>query len=391
MKKIFKSKRPVFTKKEYDKIHIFHHNDLDGKMSAAVAMNAIREKILCIKNDNNYDLLDYMIRDSIKSIMIDYNIEIDISDIKENDLVLFLDYSFSKKENIDKLHELCDKNIDVIWIDHHETSKRLINENIDLQEKLYGAYINTSYCATYLSWIYFMFNSDQWLSFIRHFNDDSISIPYTIELTNDWDTFAKKDPNSCRFNIGTQFYESTLYDFYGQVNLLIILYQVYYRTFCRNETIELEESSNALVDAIINYGTVIEQFEKGRRKNLYDKYGWEFDLLMRRNNDDGSGYFHTLKGIAMNVKDNSLIFGKDYDNKKYQIYLIYMDDGDKYTCSLYTPFTNTFDMSILAGYFGGGGHKGAAGFTVPSDISIKKRINNTVFPDCSIERNKEEA
>jgi nanoRNase/pAp phosphatase (c-di-AMP/oligoRNAs hydrolase) len=44
----------------------------------------------------------------------------------------------------------------------------------------------------------------------------------------------------------------------------------------------------------------------------------------------------------------------------YPVCIAYVHDGEKFTVSLYST---TVDVSKIAKKFGGGGHKGAAGFT----------------------------
>ena len=72
---------------------------------------------------------------------------------------------------------------------------------------------------------------------------------------------------------------------------------------------------------------------------------------------DGS-YKHILVANLGNA--NSKFFGNRiscYDAVVTQCF-----DGDKWNFSIYSE-DEDFDCSLVARYFGGGGHKGAAGFT----------------------------
>ena len=66
-------------------VHVYHHNDMDGKMSAAYFFNFIK------RYDKSYT------RTIFHSI--DYSVEIDLENIHKNDMVVFLDYSFSNSKN----------------------------------------------------------------------------------------------------------------------------------------------------------------------------------------------------------------------------------------------------------------------------------------------------
>ena len=76
--------------------------------------------------------------------------------------------------------------------------------------------------------------------------------------------------------------------------------------------------------------------------------------------------------VILLYKSNSLIFGEDIYNT-YPICVVFAYDGEYYEYTLYSSDKNV-DCSKIAEKFGGGGHKGAAGFR--SKELVLKRVEN---------------
>ena len=127
-------------------VFIYHHNDMDGKVSGSLCYYYERY-INNIKEDN------------IHLFEIDYEYEFK-EKINPFDIVYFVDYSFSKECNIKFLKKLINNNVEVIWIDHHKSSKELLKNDDQLKSLLElksnaDYVVNTNYCATYLVYKYF--------------------------------------------------------------------------------------------------------------------------------------------------------------------------------------------------------------------------------------------
>lgn len=88
----------------------FYHLDDDGHAAAAVVINFTKNM-----NQENY-------------IEVDYVMPIPIEKIEPGEEVWFVDYSF-KKNTIHYLEELEQMGCIIHWIDHHESSLKLLKEN----------------------------------------------------------------------------------------------------------------------------------------------------------------------------------------------------------------------------------------------------------------------
>ena len=75
------------------------------------------------------------------------------------------------------------------------------------------------------------------------------------------------------------------------------------------------------------------------------------------------------KCLVVNKKSNSWIFGEKYND--YPLVMVWVFNGTKFTYSIFSSNPN-IDCSKIAEKFGGGGHKGAAGFS--SDELLFKKI-----------------
>jgi oligoribonuclease NrnB/cAMP/cGMP phosphodiesterase (DHH superfamily) len=83
-------------------IHIYHHDDLDGRCSAAIASHYYKKYKLDVEFHE-----------------VGYKDKIDVNDIQKDDLVIVVDFSF-KPETMKEFREKASK---VIWCDHHITAK----------------------------------------------------------------------------------------------------------------------------------------------------------------------------------------------------------------------------------------------------------------------------
>lgn len=138
----------------------YHHNDLDGRGSAAVVRSAMR------------DLPCTMIEAS-------YNKPFPFASVSKNEVVYILDFSLQVPGDWEKLLKIT-KN--VVWIDHHETA--LKKEGV--QTALDGLR-STERSGIYLTWDYFT---------------SGAPAPRVVELVSDFDMWVHKYPESLLFMYG---------------------------------------------------------------------------------------------------------------------------------------------------------------------------------------------
>jgi oligoribonuclease NrnB/cAMP/cGMP phosphodiesterase (DHH superfamily) len=83
----------------------FHHNDLDGRCSAAIVWKWYNEK--------NYDM-----KEPINFIELDYKDDVPVLKIAPGEKVIIVDFSFKPEV----MHEVFKRTSDIIWCDHHKTA-----------------------------------------------------------------------------------------------------------------------------------------------------------------------------------------------------------------------------------------------------------------------------
>ena len=292
----------------------YHISDMDGWCSAAIV--ALFTK--------NYNKEDYIGIDHNKHKIEDY----DISEIK-NDTIYISDISFTEN-NMNTLLTLVNNNR-VIWNDHHDSSIQLIKKYPQLDTKVEGIR-DKKYSGAMLTYMN-LYN-------VSNPND----IPKVIKYVSDWDTFQHKFGNLTRyFKFGIDANEWYNYPLSTQWKQL------------------LTDTTNVNLDSILYRGKIIDDFIKID----YKKY-----LMANAYESNINGY----KCAVVNRSCNSLIFGELYN--KYPIVSTFVFDGKKYKYSLYSN-NSEVSCNLIAESFGGGGHKGAAGFT--SDSLVFPFIDNIDF------------
>lgn len=288
---------------------IFYHNDLDGISAAAT-----------VQYFNDWTIrFDHLIK-------MNYTRSITEFEVDKDAIVYVVDYSL-KKEEIDYLLENCKK---LIWIDHHASSGRILNEYneffIEMEEldKL-ELYYNPSYCGAYNTYEYF--------------TKGESFIPKFLEYVDLWDTWKW---NKCEDeDLGM----NSLYFKYG-IDLLHIGVQhveIFNKLF-KNDKEFLEET--------IECGKTVLRYINSHCKEYLDRFG--FNTVI-----DGYSI------LACNYKFNSFLFGQDMDN--FDAVCAFAFNGEKWSYSLYST-KEYVDCSKISESFNGGGHKGAAGFTIPENI-----------------------
>ena len=308
---------------------IYHSIDLDGWMSAAIV------KHWSILNAPMY--IDF----------IGYNYGKPIPDLSEYDKVIMCDISFSKEEMLKLVKE---KQSNFIWIDHHQ---RTIDETLQ-----YIFDNNTSEPSGYrtkgqleaaceLTWKYFFLNEE---------------MPEIVRLLGRYDCFGHK---------GTDEEQQVLEFQYGARDLIS----------------DYEDAYNFLIDEIKNKSVNLGIGLRGEHIYSYlcteamqtYKNGFEvlFLVNIQHSKETAIVGFEKLRYICINKERfNPINFGIDYHKEGYDGAACFHYDApfNQWKFSLYND-NGKVDCSLIAQQFGGGGHKGAAGFVLDFD-EFNKLINN---------------
>ncbi|RLG68458.1 MAG: hypothetical protein DRO11_09095, partial [Methanobacteriota archaeon] len=211
----------------------------------------------------------------------------------------------------------------VVWIDHHHTA---INKK-GIQRKLDGIR-STDGCGALLTWQYIYGDRE---------------VPYTLKLVDDWDRWIHKYGKlSRKFMLGMECEN-------------IAPSATLWQSLLSDNATTVKQT---VVD-IIKKGEIVDKFMEKRSEKLVDSWSFETEL---------QGY----SALAVNSSSfGSLLFGDKIN--KYDLCIAFMFDGSRYTVSVYSN-KDYIDVGKICQSFGGGGHKGAAGFQC-KELPFKKKNN----------------
>jgi len=300
---------------------VFYHADLDGKCSAAIIRYFLSE-----------------MTGDIRLFPYDHGREIPTRQIENGETVFFVDCCFRPMQEMKELA----LSYDVIWIDHHISSMQeaeRLNFNPDGIREVGKA-------ACELTWEYIC---------RQQFQDNNPQIPLGVQMVGRrdvWDLNFSKDLHS--YHNGLSALDNDPRTDRGM------------KTW--SELVFSTERSHS--EQIISDGRVIEQYLAQQNKHLMNSYA--FPTRIRG-----------LRALALNRQFvNSSVFESLWDNKKYDLMIAFAKFKDSklgfcWKVSLYTD-KKGIDVSEIAVQYGGGGHTGAAGFTIQT---LPFRIENETCTD----------
>lgn len=220
----------------------------------------------------------------------------------------------------------------IIWIDHHKTSIEKWPESIQ-------GYRIDGVAACRLAWQWFatgnvernpMMQHDWKLPEKQDFIDRKVSEPLAVRLAGEYDIWDKRDPDADMLQYGLR---------------------------CQNGDLDW----NALLD--LKPGRYLESLLEGGRWAQRYAQSIDADLVKYRS------YRLQWEGLDFLVLNtgrfNSLTFAAlDVPETGHDALMGYMFNGKCWTVSLYHAKNRTdIDLSEIAKKYGGGGHRGACGFT----------------------------
>ena len=267
------------------------------------------------RKTGNYNKEDY--------IMYDYSKPIPVELIKPRETVYFVDLSFSPASLDDLKTIVYDLHCDLIWCDHHDSSMVLLQQ-MPMFNKIKGKRkIGISGAA---------------LTYMYLYNCEYEFIPQFLKHISDFDCWMFKYEDTLAFKYAIEMHDHDALD-------------LLWNQLMRDEQI----TSHPLLHTMIKDGTVIKEYVENELEDYRKRYAYESEL---------EGY----KCLVINRSCNSLIFGDKV--KEYPIVALWAYNGDQYRYSIYSE--QGVDCSKIAEKYGGGGHKGASGFTLNKLILPKK-------------------
>lgn len=289
--------------------HLFYHSgDLDGHCSGAVLIR------YCEAHNYPYILHPF-----------NYGDQFPWDEIRPFDSVMMADLSLQPYENMEHLHRNCKR---FIWLDHHISAIQAVTERGLFLPGVQKDGIAGCECA----WKYCFPNE---------------TMPWFVELLGRYDVF---DNGECDADALLSASKRQRWAEY------ILPFQYWMR--CQSPTDPSCEGHiwNVLFDGELdghtNRTTI---FEQGRLLVKYERTTLSSYLRSCAYRTEFDGY----TAIVCNRLGGSMLF-EDADTN-VDMYLSYVDLGQAYRVSIFTP-KEDFDCSIIAKRYQGGGHRKAAGF-----------------------------
>lgn len=268
----------------------YYHNDLDGKCAAAIVFRGAGVKPEGKKH-------------RLQLIEMDYNREIDLRSIEQNERIWIVDFSFKPEV----MEEILKVTQDIIWIDHHKTAMEY-KYSIDLP-----GIRDVSLSGCELTWRYVYPN---------------ITMPKIVHMLGRYDVWDFSE--------------------YGEdLNKLQAGIKLHNTDPANYEWVDwLDSSLETMVD-LLNEGNTALQY----RNNYYT------DLIK------AAVFFFDFEGHKVVACNAGLVSSQLFDSvqEEFDIMMPFYFAKNKWIVSLYT--TKDIDVSEIAKKYGGGGHKQAAGFT----------------------------
>jgi uncharacterized protein len=332
-------------------ICIYHSRDLDGWMSAAIvkkwwlfnnkyghissigSLEKVGDKITGEILENEYNHIHFL----------GYDYGDEIPDLSEYDKVIMCDISFPVKE----MHDLVE-NKDFIWIDHHISAINAWKEFVVRvgEENKPNGLQDTSFAACELTWKYFFPNEP---------------MPEIVRLLGRYDCFGHKGTDEeqkvLEFQYGARRIISNYEEAYVYLQRSINHLKILNKHFSKERIKQLPDN---IENDIYMKGHVIYQYLCTEAKQIYE-HAFDIEILDKKFKCSNIGGF--------NPSAFNLPFTKDgYDG---YVTFIYSNSKKSWTFSLRSE---TIDVSEIAKQYGGGGHKGAAGFVC--DTETMRQITN---------------
>lgn len=250
-------------------------------------------------------------------VRMEYNDKFSWELIDSDTEVWMADYSLQPWSQMERLVKSCKR---FVWIDHHKTAIQAHHEHLKRGGNKIEGYRLDGKAACRLCWDYC--------------NPD-VTEPHAVFLAGKYDVWEWRNVPGClEFQYGTKFYNTDPATEEGQ------LFWNLHLTSPRRE---------AAVCDVIEAGAKLLEYKK--RSNA---------AFMKDNCFETQ--FHGFDVIAVNRKGSSQQFDSVWNPEKHHFMLTFAWTKGVWSVSMYTERKDV-DVSEIAKQHGGGGHRGAAGFS----------------------------
>lgn len=388
-------------------IHIWHHFDADGFCAAAVVRGFLNIENDFLKEHDKYNPL-MQVLEHAHPMKWDH--------VSDGDVIFIVDYSFTRNDDVTEIISRM-ANVRFIWIDHHVSSLKLLEEYPELEELAEEGLIYTDspkLSGCYLAYIYMLWNysAENRETHICKYDvcelKDKLPVPDFVRLVSDYDTFSHSCENSVEFvkalgfvGLKNCFYNDSVYfklDNVKYVSLDICLecklmtskssylsmsdeyawISETYDSFVKSKssTIVLRKvltTERSAIQSLIAKGkSIIDIMKVYDAKDVKAK---AFESFIRIPNDT----YREFKILVLNKVGNSLMFGDAYN--KYDAVVTMFFNGEHFIYSIFSHTQSGLNCEMVGTYFKkvfgitGGGHTHAAGFSTLFPVFIKNAIS----------------
>lgn len=281
----------------------YHSADLDGHCSGAIVKAAYPECVM---------------------IGINYGQDFPWDTIDVNETVYMVDFTLQPFDQMERLAGTCN----LIWIDHHKTEVEEAQKrgfNCDGIQR-----IGIGACALTWEYLYHDLQVDRVPSM-------------AVQLLAEYDVWNHTNSKTLPFQYGFRMHEDTFPD-----------NQRLWKRFLFTDT---------RVDDVVEIGEKILEYERRKNEKFCRAYAFPTNLFIPPLSSANEQFVYSA--IACNRGfTNSKVFDSVWNEEKYDLMITFVrlkPPTYKWTVSLYST-KNNIDCGNIARMFGGGGHKGAAGF-----------------------------
>ena len=311
------------------KTHIFHHTDTDGHLAGFLARR------LNNSHENNVSYIFHAIN---------YGWKFPLDEIDADDKVVIVDFTLDVSDMTALMGKIS-QHKNIVWIDHHKSAIEKYEKDLPAALEVVPGVRYIGLCGAMLTWIYFSSNRSDEDYVIRddEFIQEKAKVaPAVVKLVNDHDVWDYR---------------------YGETT-------VYFQTYVRSQDSTPESGfwddydysdSNSDMTKPISDSMLLLCTSHGKIMTEY-KRAWEADYVKKMSFEAD---FHGYNCLVVNTALANMSFFDSVKDPKYDIYITFSFNGESYNYSLYSE---TVDVAKLAEKYGGGGHRGAAGFRTPKLI-----------------------
>jgi len=278
----------------------YHSADLDGHCSGAIVKYKYPE---------------------CEMIGINYGQEFPWDKIQSGEDVYMVDFTLQPFEQMERLSTICE----LVWIDHHKTE---VEEGEKRNFHPAGIRrVGIGACALVWENLY-----------------PFIPVPDSVRLLAEYDVWNHSDYRTLSFQYGFRFFENTYPDnqkLWGPC---------------------FQSTSCVRVSEVCTIGNTLLTYEKHQNAKFCKAYAFDTQLSCTLGGHSEAKHFQAIccnKGFT-----NSKVFDSAYDPTRHDLMVTFCRlkaPAHKWTVSLYST-KDDVDCGQIARVFGGGGHKGAAGF-----------------------------